>query len=117
MKIELVRGDTLKLSFVRKDSENNTILTIPEAIYFTVKTNTNKEEAIFQKTLEDMEKNEITGEYVFYINPEDTNSMNYGTYKYDLEVKDTIDDINYTKTIALGDFVVKEEVTFVSNEV
>lgn len=117
MKIEITRGDTLKLSFTRLDSSGSAITTTPTAIYFTLKANTSNSEAIFQKTIEDMTLNTTTGKWTFYINPTDTNNLSYGRYKYDIEVKDTLDNEEYTKTIALGDFEIKEEVTFVSNEV
>lgn len=117
MNIELTRGDTLKLKFIRKDSNGEAIKTQPNAIYFSVKYSAYNNETLFQKTLEDMDLNTTTGEIVFYINPTDTNKLNYGTYKYDLEVKDTIVGVDYVKTIAKGDFIIKEEITFTSNEV
>lgn len=117
MKIEIIRGDTLKLKFIRKDSNGESITRQPEALYFSVKYNSNDEEIIIQKTLEDMEFNSETGEYIFYIEPTDTNELNYGDYEYDLEVKDTINEINYVKTIAKGILKIKEEITFASNEV
>lgn len=112
--INIIRGDTKKLKFIRKDNNDETILIQPDNIYFSVKDNTKTKIIKIQKTLEDMEFNQETGEYTFTILPSDTNELSYATYKYDLEVKDGE---NYIQTIALGDFVVEEEVTFADNEV
>lgn len=117
MKIELIRGDSLKLKFTRKDDEGNVILRTPNALYFSVKESTYQSKTIFQKTLDEMEFDSVSGQYSFFINPEDTDKLNYGNYKFDLEVKDEMGGLEYTKTIAIGDFIIKEEVTFVSNEV
>lgn len=117
MKIELIRGDSLKLKFTRKDDEGKAILTTPSALYFSVKNNTYQNDVILQKVLDDMEFDSVSGQYSFFINPEDTDKLDYGSYKFDLEVKDEIGGLEYTKTIAIGDFIIKEEVTFVSNEV
>lgn len=117
MNIKITRGDTGKFSFVRKDKNGNVILSQPQAIYFSVKTNGYAKQPLIQKTLEDMEFDSETGKYIFYINPEDTNELSYGKYEYDIEVKDTIDSISYTKTISLGCFEINKEITFVSNEV
>ena len=115
--IEIVRGDTLKLSFTRLDSNGDAIKSTPSAIYFTVKDSTSSNTVLFQKTIEDMSMNSETGKWTFYITPSDTNELYYGSYKYDIEVKDILDEQEYTKTIAIGDFKIKEEVTFVSDEV
>ena len=115
--IELVRGDTLKLSFIRKDSNGEVIKRVPSAIYFTVKEGSSSDNVIIQKTIEDMSMNNETGKWTFYIDPSDTNDLYYGNYKYDIEVKDVLDEQEYTKTIAMGDFKIKEEITFASDEV
>lgn len=117
MDINIIRGDTLKLTFYRKNNNGEVIKTTPTALYFTIKYDGYDKTVIIQKKLSDMELDTNTGKYTFYILPEDTNNLNYGKYKYDLEVKDTIVGVDYVKTIAKGDFIIKEEITFTSNEV
>jgi hypothetical protein len=50
--------------------------------------------------------------YHVTINPNDTNELQFGTYKYDIEIVTN----NYKKTIAVGTLTLLEEVTFASNE-
>ena len=111
--ISITRGDTKVLKFQRKN-EDGVIETEAKELYFTVKENSNKQNYLFQKTLD----NGITfsDEDYYYritISPDDTNNLYYGTYMYDIEVKED----DYVKTIDLGEFVIKEEVTFAGNEV
>jgi hypothetical protein len=109
--IELIRGDSLSLKFQRKDPEGQPITTEADEVFFTVKKNTTTEEYILQKTIEDMTFED--GTYHITILPEDTEELDYGSYVYDLEVCVGTD---YKKTIAIGEFKIKEEVTFASNE-
>lgn len=110
--INIIRGDTEKLAFKRRDYNGEVIMEKAKEIFFTVKNNANTVDFLFQKTIDDMEFDTETGKYTFLINPDDTNNLKYDTYKYDLEVKDT----DYKKTISFGDFRVLDEITFVENE-
>lgn len=116
------RGDTFKFKFQRLDASHQ-ILTqtnSPAQIYFTVKHNTRQASVCLQKTLiEDFEdaNNTITFNstdncYHIIINPSDTDTLPFGTYKYDIEVITS----SYKQTIAVGVLTLLEEVTFVSNE-
>lgn len=117
MNIKITRGDTGKFSFIRKDKNGNVILSQPQAIYFSVKNNAFEKNTIIQKKIDDMEFDSETGKYIFYIDPTDTNNLQYGVYEYDLEVKDIVDEVEYIKTIAMGTFEIQKEITFASNEV
>lgn len=110
--MQITRGDTKALYFQRKRNDEP-ILEEIDKVYFTVKTNDDEDnkEIIFQKTKEDMTFDE-DGIYHFVINPEDTETLNYGDYVYDLEVKAS----NYTKTIDKGVFSITSEVTHKENE-
>ena len=108
--ITLRRGDTKLLKFTRKDMMGQPILDIVDSVYFTVKPVNLKGKALIQKKLNDMNFDPATGEYHFRIESEDTESLTFQTYRYD--VQDGI-----KKTIAYGDFKVLEEVTFKSDEV
>lgn len=115
--ITITRGDTTKLCFYRKDSSGDVIKATPQAIYFSVKTDTHQTATILQKTLEDMELDTETGKWTFYITPNDTNNLVYGNYVYDIEVKDIIDSVEYVKTISIGTLEITKEVTYATNEV
>jgi hypothetical protein len=109
---ELIRGDTGKFKFQRLDSEGSPITTQADELYFTVKVNSRNKQFVFQKTLEDMTFDE-DGTYHFTIEPTDTDDLNFGTYVYDIEVKQA----GVVSTIAMGDFILLDEVTYAENEV
>ena len=111
--IELIRGDSLSLKFQRLDANGEVITTEADEVFFTIKNNTINDEYIIQKKLEDMTFDN-DGTYHITLLPGDTEELAYGKYVYDLEI--CIGD-DYKKTISIGDFVIKEEVTFASNEV
>lgn len=112
--MELIRGDTLKLKFQRKNKNGEVIKTKPDKLYFTVKSNYYTKDYLFQKSLENgISFSEEDYFYRFTINPEDTDGLDYGNYVYDIE---TISD-KTVKTIAKGTLEIKEEVTFAENEV
>lgn len=111
--MKIIRGDTILLSFIRLNSDGQPITSIADAVYFTVKRNYTTEDVILQKRLSDMTFDDETGKYAFAINPEDTDSLNYGKYVYDVEVIVG----SYKKTIARGELEITEEVTHVGNEV
>ena len=109
--IEIIRGDSNKFSFTRKDNEGKTITQPANSAYFTVKESWTTQEYLIQKTIEDMTFSE--GKYEFTIEPEETDNLEYGTYVYDLEVIQE----DYKQTISRGTFKITEEATFATNEV
>lgn len=112
--MELIRGDTKKLKFLRKTKSGEVIKTKPDKLYFTVKSSYYAKDYLFQKSLENgISFSEEDYFYRFTINPKDTDSLDYGNYVYDIEIitADTV------KTIAKGTLEIKEEVTFAENEV
>lgn len=112
MKIQMIRGDTVKFKFQRMDC-SGVILTTPAALYFTVKENATRETVVFQKTIEDMTLGE-GGFWHFTVEPEDTNGKKYGNYVFDIEV---IADNGDKTTVAYGTFDLLPEVTWAQNEV
>ena len=108
--LKVIRGDTNIFKFTRKDSEGNTITQKANALYFTIKSDCFTNKVLIQKTIDDMTFE--NGVYTFTIDGNDTDNLNYGFYKYDLEVVEE----EYKQTISIGDFVIEEEVTFTSNE-
>ncbi len=104
--LNLTRGDTGFFSFPRKDAEGNLITTAPREMYFTIRLGWNAPTVIVQKTLADMTFGEDNHWHVV-IEPEDTETLAYHTYVWDVEVKD-----GYTKTIAKGILNLTEEATW-----
>lgn len=110
--LEIIRGDTARYKFRRKDKNGETITTIADKIYFTIKKNSTDMEPIIQKTIEDMTFDD-GGFYHFILLPSDTDSLTYGMYCYDIE---RIQDGN-KKTIRRGRIKLTSEVTHARNEV
>ena len=83
-------------------------------MWFSVKNSTLTDHLIIQKSLED---GTITftndGYYHIIINPEDTNNLKYKDYVFDIEIINNGDKL----TLKVGDFILKDEVTFAINEV
>lgn len=111
MQIQIIRGDTAKYKFKRVNAQG-TILTRPDALFFSVKETATKEKVVFQKTIEDMWMDE-QGFWHFTIEPEDTNGKQYGNYVFDIE---TIANDGIKTTVAYGVFKLLPEVTWVENE-
>ena len=83
--MQFTRGDTQPLKFQRLDAEGHAITQTPTAMYFTVKTDFNASDYVFQKSIEDMTLGE-DNYWHFVINPEDTQALPVGNYVYDIEV-------------------------------
>ena len=111
LSITMPRGDLRNVKFCIRSGESLT--TDMTEIYFTVKQTTRANNYIFQKSLTN---GDITlGEdnyYHFTILPEDTNAMDYGVYKFDIEIIRN----NEIKQTKIGVLTISEEVTFASNE-
>lgn len=111
--IEFPRGDTCPLKFNLLDNKSNTLeLTPADEMYFTVKKNFNTPTVIFQKKFSegDIEKDEDG--YKIILTSEDTASLNYGSYVFDICIKST----DLVRTVARGTVTLTNEVTFISNE-
>lgn len=108
--MELIRGDTVKYKFRRKNNEGKVIAFKADEIYFTVKENGYTDKILIKKRLEDT----FDKDYYYHltINPEDTDDLDYGTYRFDIEV---IQDGAKT-TVIIDKFIVSEEITFASDE-
>lgn len=109
------RGDTFKFKYALKDFLTKEIITKSvDKMWFSVKNSTLTDHIIIQKSLED---GTITftddGYYHIIINPEDTNNLKYKDYVFDIEIINNGDKL----TLKVGDFTLKDEVTFAINEV
>ena len=113
--ISMRRGDYRKLSFMRHSYLGVVIQVIPHDIFFTVKNTNLDEDYIFQKKLSDdtITYDSRTCLYTFEINPEDTNDLDYGCYKFDVEV---MLDEGKPRTICYGTLKIRPEITWEENE-
>ena len=108
--MELTKGDTEQFKFQRRNSNGTVITTQATKVYFTVKAN-EYSKVVLQKTIDDMTF-DLDGTYHFTIEPSDTDELQCGNYKYDIEV--IVND--YKKTISKGDFIINSEITTVKDE-
>lgn len=115
MNFSLTRGDTFQMKFKRQfESTKEDITQKPDKMYMTFKRNEYEEDYVLQKKLSDgsITYNEEDHYYYLTLKPEDTNSLDYGSYVFDIEViKDGI-----VKTIQFGKMTITREITFANNE-
>lgn len=82
-------------------------------IYFTVKRNANDVQYQFQKKLSNGGITKLdNGDYQVKIEPQDTENMVYGEYKFDVQLHY----LNELKETFIGKFILTEEITFNENE-
>lgn len=104
--ISITRGDSFSFSVFLKKDDIEVGLMSGDKIYFTVKENVNTEEILIQKIITTF----INGRALINVNPEDTDSLEYKSYKYDIQF--TRAD-GLIKTIIIpSDFIIKPEVTY-----
>ena len=105
--IDLVRGDTLMLTLnlKKKETEEEYIPEDGDQIIFTLRKNykgLNNDEILLQKFVD------IYTSLLLEIEPEDTNNLEYGSYKYDIEFDSWDGKID---TVLQGSFKLTKEVT------
>lgn len=111
--IEFVRGDTCPIEFTIVDGDNNPLVDLENAnIYFTVKNNYNEDNYIFQKTYAGGTIIKTDNKYSLTILPTDTESLDYGSYVYDICVVSG----DFKATIVRGKISLTNESTFAINE-
>lgn len=110
---EFPRGDTCPVSFRLTDSNGEPLTpTSSTEIYFTVKKNFSTSTAILQKRKSLGEITVNNDVCSFVLTHSDTASLNYGTYVYDIQIKEN----DYVKTILIGNLTLTNESTHLSNE-
>lgn len=115
MDFEFIRGDTFPFKFKLKDKNGQEIiLSNTDNLYFTVKKTSKSTERAFQKTLAGGEI--VYGEDGYYhitIESDDTAELDYGDYRYDIELKSAT---GIVKTLILGTITLTDEITFKGDE-
>lgn len=99
--IYLTRGDTAIINLSLKIGYKTYEVAKNDKCVLTVKKSTKSPDALLTKELSNGQ---------FIIKPEDTSTMDYGTYKYDVQLT-TADGIVNT-VVTPNDFVIEEEVTW-----
>lgn len=112
MQISMPRGDIRNIRFSVKNGDE--FYTDFDEIYFSVKKSVQNSKLLIQKkyTDGDIMLDETTGYFSFKIMPEDTDSLDYGKYAFDIEVVKG----NMIKQTSVGTLELTSEVTFSSNE-
>lgn len=116
MDFEFTRGDTQILRFKIVDSDGN-VCTASDSdkLYFTVKKSATSKRVAFQKSLgSGISYNEDDGYYYITIDSEDTASLSYSTYGFDIQIK-TMGGV--VKTLLIGSMTLTEEYTYKEDEV
>lgn len=115
MTISMPRGDYRPIKFKIKNRDSTDFDIDVDEIYITFKSNYVTKEILFQKRLsnKDIVKKE-DGFYHFGILPEDTESLRYDEYYFDIEIYNKNPLIKQT---TLGKLIITQEVTHVENEV
>ena len=113
MRISMPRGD-IKWQRFMINTPNGTATDIDFTnIYFTVKKKTTDLLYLFQKSYKRGEIYKLgPGDYQFKIDPADTNKLLTGDYKFDIQISYK----NLLKESFVGDFVLKDEITYYENE-
>lgn len=100
--ISLTRGDTARLTVsVTNDNDEPYVIQAGDTLTLSVKRSIKDTEFAFQK--------KIIGGDTFYIEPEDTDSLDFGKYKYDVEI--TTENGEVYTVIPPTVFKILEEVT------
>lgn len=102
--IQLTRGDTARfeIDIVNMIDNSAYVMADDDILRFSVKRSTNDKDFVIHK--------ELQGQNVVYINPDDTNSLSFGKYVYDVEVTTGGGDV-YT-VIPPSKFTLTPEVTW-----
>lgn len=112
------RGDTKHLKINVRDDQEQLIDFDLDDVYMTVKKNFTDTSYKFQKSLTaGTITKDSNGVYKTVIMPEDTDSLAYGRYVFDIEVIKGDRSAPTFKTTKVGEFIIDNESTFARNEV
>ena len=100
--ISLTRGDTLKLNIILERGDETYVPDPEDTIRFALKKRIGDNEPLL------ILKGVPIDTLILKLDPEDTKELDYGTYKYDLEL--TTADGEVVTFIGPADFIITEEV-------
>ena len=115
MTISMPRGDIYPVTFEIYETDTELTHIDFTQIYMTCKINNNDRTPLFQKSLTGGSIDKLSdGRYRFVIEPEDTDNLQFGDYKFDIEL---INDNPRIKQTIAGILKLTEETTWAINEV
>lgn len=88
MPLSIYQGNDKAFIFTRRDLNGNIITTVPQGIWFTVKSNFANKSFVFQKTLNNGITQNSDGSWTVLINAEDTAEIVPGKYFCDVKIRD-----------------------------
>lgn len=103
--ITMIRGDSETLS-INCTRNGEPYMEVGDTVYLTVKKNGRTEKKLFQKTVIVSDRDRV----IISIDPEDTKSLEYAKYKYDIQL--TKEDGTVKTIVPSSYFEVKEEITY-----
>ncbi len=109
--ISMPRGDLHSVVFPIIDEYGNIADVEITEIYFTVKNAYNLSTVLFQKKLSTGQIQLTSAGYRLNINPEDTNSLSFGVYAFDVELVGP-----GLKQTTIGQLTLTPEATWAENE-
>jgi len=105
--ISMIRGDSETITVSCKDSNKADIpLVTGDTVYFTIKNTVNDIEKILQKVITEF----VNGTAIIPISPEDTKTLDFSTYVYDIQLK--FADGTIKTIITPSEFTIEGEVTY-----
>lgn len=118
MDLQLIRGDTHKITFNLVDNNGNPyVLTENDKCYFTIKQNYDRKDCVLQKRFGDgIEYNAETGQYEINLTSFCTCEMECANYVYDIKVKIVHEEREIVKTLAKGMLLLAKNATHKRNE-
>lgn len=110
--ITIKRGDDIYLDFSFADMAGSPIALGSKVVFFTVKESIDDSDdaAIIAKTISSFDA-PATGSVSILLSNADTNSLEIGRYKYDVQLKDTTTGSIQTPAELPGTFVITADVT------
>ena len=107
MSISITRGDSA--TFIVSMKKDGVVVPFEagDKVYFTVKTSVNTAQKLIQKVITTFETD---GSAIIYILPEDTKTLEFKSYVYDVQL--TAADGSVTTFIKPSAFIVGSEVTY-----
>lgn len=107
MSISMIRGDTESIVVSCTDSHGiKKPFLYGDKVYFTVKESVFTDVKLIQKVITDF----VDGTAIIEINPEDTKSLKFKTYVYDVQWTKANGVV--TTIISPSDFIIESEVTY-----
>lgn len=121
--LEINKGNSVSIKVQFKDFKNQIFVLEKNAIvYFTVKENFSTDEYIFQKTINNgIEFDEESNAYIVKIEIDDTENLDYKDYVYDIAFTRNSGlgsaNLKEKTTALIGKFIVGPVATFKQNEI